>query len=168
MKVYFKVLSSIIISLIAWSVVIGLTQVVFGLATGKSDPLNFIFALLLVSAFGLVFFGFLGSLIWTIAFLLMKNINVSEIIKHILSGSFSTLVTPLSISLALFSSNDFNKTVDMYSMLVLIIPVVIVSVFVYRKRHIQSNDNKANQHRSMRSLDSFALAPFVHDFAIVA
>jgi len=28
--------------------------------------------------------------------------------------------------------------------------------------------NKAKQHRSLRALDSLALAPFVHGFAIVA
>jgi len=28
--------------------------------------------------------------------------------------------------------------------------------------------NKAKQHRSLRSLDSLALAPFVHGFAIIA
>ncbi len=28
--------------------------------------------------------------------------------------------------------------------------------------------NKANQHQSLRSLDSFAFASFVHGFAIVA
>tara|TARA_B100000287_G_scaffold255198_1_gene239869 strand:+ start:1207 stop:1347 length:141 start_codon:yes stop_codon:yes gene_type:complete len=28
--------------------------------------------------------------------------------------------------------------------------------------------NKAKQHRSLRSLDSLALAPFVHGFAITA
>jgi len=28
--------------------------------------------------------------------------------------------------------------------------------------------NKAKQHRSLRSLDSLALAPFLHGFAIVA
>ena len=133
MKVYFQVLSSIIISLIAWSVVIGLPLVFIGLDAGTSDPFQLIFIPLIVSFFGLVLYGFLGSLIWIIVFLLVKNINVPEFIKHILSASFSTLVTPIFLSFTLFGLDYSIKVWDMYSITVLIIPVVIVSLFVYKK-----------------------------------
>ncbi len=129
MKIYFRVLSSIVISLIAWSFIIGLVLVVPDLITGKTDPLQNLFVPLFVAFIGLILFGFLGSLIWTIAFMSVNSINLSEFKKHILSAGFSISVTPLF----------FSRFGDIYSSLILIIPVVLVSLYIYRNRYIKSN-----------------------------
>ncbi len=138
MKIYIRILSSIVISLIIWSLFVGISVTTFDVVTEKINPFQNLFSPLLVAVIGLVLFGFLGSLLWTFAFVFMRNLKLPEFKKHILSASFSTLITPLVFSLLLFGQEFYDKVGLIYLMLVLIVPVVVVSLIIYRKRYIKT------------------------------
>jgi hypothetical protein len=129
-----------VISLIAWSIFFGLAMTIVDLIELKPKPFQNLFTPMFVSFVGLVLFGFIGSLFWTITYFLINRLCLSEFIKHLISASISTIATPILFSALLNGQNlfDKNKLGTIYLMLILIVPVVLVSLIVYRKRYIKT------------------------------
>ncbi|MDO3383014.1 hypothetical protein [Gilvimarinus algae] len=127
MKEYFKIVASIVISLLAlstcFSILIGASE-----WYGGRDYEAMIFPYI-VAIVGLIFFGVLGSAFWFSFLVLISGIKSYSFRGHVVSACLSTIVTVFLVSF-LASGADFSQFLVGLYFYIVVIPVVASSLLV--------------------------------------
>lgn len=138
MRVYLKIVSSIIMSLLLLSFGPALFLFVYALIIGDELTWGYLLTFLMFAFFGFIFFGLTGSVMWWLIFRLLYRSGMSEFRKHQIAAAGSSLIAPLMFALWSFDEKQYEQLYSAYAMLILIIPVVLVSLFLYKKIYIKS------------------------------
>jgi hypothetical protein len=130
MKEYFKILLSIIASLLILAsiaaVIIGLVELFGG---GKYQGMIFPF---FIAAVGFIMFGIVGSGLWFAAFAVISRSKEYTFKLHVISASLATIISLLGVALW---SSDFksNAFVELLPLAIYVVPVVVGSLIVHKK-----------------------------------
>jgi len=135
MKEYFKIVLSIIASLLilstCFSIAIGISEFY-----GRGEYWAMIMPYFVVTV-GLVMFGILGSAFWFSILALISGVGDYSFRAHVVSACLSTLITVTLVSL-LISGANFSRFLEGLTICMAVVPVVALSILIlwvlfYRK-----------------------------------
>jgi len=137
LKVFLKVFASVLTSLTLFAMLLGCVSM---LSVVYSDELeNLLIALGVVGViwgFGLVLFGFSGPLFWCVFYFLLQRLKLSEFKRHFLAALLST-ATVSTLQFKVVFKKDINLG-DSMSFLPFILPVVVLSLVLYKRWYIKN------------------------------
>ncbi len=141
MILYFRILTSIFLSLLAISI---FTSFVVAIYSFNSDTFGFSKALgmsSMIASFGFVLFGFTGALYWSTLFKLSNRFFSTLFRAHTFSSILSMPMTIATFHLFLRadmgSDGAFEMTIIFF---IFILPVVLLSLYFYKITYLNSGD----------------------------
>jgi hypothetical protein len=137
MELFIKVFASVLASLTLFSLLLCGVSMLSVVYSGELDV--WISALGLVGVvwvFGFVLFGFSGPLFWCVFYFLLHRLKLSEFKRHFLAALLST-ATVSTLQFKVVFKEDINLENSMM-FLPFILPVVILSLVLYKRWYIKS------------------------------
>lgn len=128
MKVYFRILSSIVLASLILAVLFSTLLGVVAAISGKNY--NWIIFPFIAVWMGFLFFGLSGSIVGTCIYQLMRRIGWSDLQKILVSAILSTLICPPLLT-TFAKGFSVSRIIDSYIMLWGVFPVAMASVLVH-------------------------------------
>lgn len=123
---YRRALTCVVFSLLSWGFIFSLF-----LPEGAFEDLIFLLMIFAILAFGFIFYGLIGALLWVIAFSMLARWRASPLSKHLVAVCASSiLLVPYlwAISALLYRSENVFMSFEMYA---IVFPVSMLSLFYY-------------------------------------
>ena len=136
-KMYFKVINSIIIALILLSVAFSIPLVIYAVNTTGVGFFNALLFPFIASFYGFIIFGFTGAFSWVVMFKLLPNIFAREINKHIISAISSIFIVFFALLFSLYKSISLEDILRLFRYVIIVLPVTILSIYIYNKKYIK-------------------------------
>lgn len=139
MILYGKIILSIILSLLAITVVSTLTIAIYILSTSGVQSLEVLQVPFLAALLGLVIFGFTGALYWLILFKITEKKFKTTFSAHAFSAVSSIPITMLIICSLMGWGENLEGILTVLSIFIIILlPVVLLSLYIYKKMYLDS------------------------------
>lgn len=151
MHTYLKILSAIVLSLLLWSTIAGVSLLLYtwffsDKIYGGQPDLDIVLLPGVFALVGFVLFGLTGSLLWFILFRIMRKIQWPEFKKHTIAAYCSSLLSPI-ILWYLYDERDLQRMLSYLGiMLCLIVPIVSMSLHLYRKIYLRDTSLTSSTH----------------------
>ncbi|WP_299589114.1 hypothetical protein [uncultured Microbulbifer sp.] len=140
MREYFRILSSISITLILVAVLASLLSGVIAIMAASQNVLRAFMFPFVVSWIGFLMFGVIGSALWTLIFNYSDFWKVSKMIRQSAAALISMFVT-LSIFCLFSGLSSDSKAIEYfvapYLLAVVVFPVVLASIFIYKFLYVK-------------------------------
>ncbi len=137
LKTYLKILSSILISLIILSALFSLIGGSYSLYMSNGDFFSTLLFTFIISGFGFIMFGLTGSISWLLLLIPLSKCSMAEFDKHKVSAISSAFIVTTLTGIWSLGNKFFNEPLIMYWVLIFIVPVVVVSLYVYKRLYLQ-------------------------------
>ena len=139
MILYFRVLTSMFLSLLTISVLISFVAAIYSFS---SDSFGFSEALgmsLIIAMFGLVLFGFTGALFWSALFKITNRFFKTDFKAHVFSAMLSIPIV-IAMFLSLQSDTGYAAMLKIALMFTMFIfPVALLSLYFYKRSYLNSD-----------------------------
>lgn len=136
-KMYFKVINSIIIALMLLSVAFSIPLVIYAVNTTGVGFFNALLFPFIASFYGFIIFGFTGAFSWVVMFKLLPNTFAREINKHIISAISSIFIVFFALLFLLYKSISLEDILRLLRYVIIVLPVTILSIYIYNKKYIK-------------------------------
>lgn len=136
-KMYFKVINSIIIALMLLSGAFSIPLVLYAVNTTGVGFFNALLFPFIASFYGFIIFGFTGAFSWVVMFKLLPNTFSSEINKHIISAISSIFIVLFTLLFLLYKSISLENILRLLRYVIIVLPVTILSIYIYNKKYIK-------------------------------
>lgn len=125
MRDYFKILSSMIVALLTFALVVAMIASIYTLATGGRDISDDLFLPFLLALIGFILFGIPGSIFWLVFFRALSGSLGSVMKRHLIAASMA-VVSSVTLSVALFFRGGLS---ELGEVAVFLVPVILVAAF---------------------------------------
>ncbi len=143
MREYFKVLSSIVISLLAIAIISSPISGLCAFVFAESEIFSYFVIPFVIAWFGFVLFGLIGAALWVVFFkaLKLKSFNVMQ--KQSICA-FLSMLCILSVAAivlgVVLSHRGLYYFLLPYLFIAPVLPVILGSLFVYKRLYFNCED----------------------------
>ncbi|MBQ0731458.1 MAG: hypothetical protein KBT75_12200 [Oleispira antarctica] len=139
MTLYFRIFSSILLSLLALSVFSSSVIAIYVLVTDGVPLLDVLGLPFLIALMGLVVFGFTGALYWSILFKMTSQFFRTTFKAHAFSAISSIPVTMVILIAFMGGESSLEGLLKiLFLFIIILLPVVLLSLFFYKMVYLKA------------------------------